>query len=223
MLRREQSWRDPHQSLKEPPLPPSLIQAVLFDFGNVLCTFDNGRITAALAPVCGLSPGELARRIQGSDLPRAYEAGEIPSQVFRAGISDLCGCAFEEGLFVRAFTEIFTPLEGTWRLVRDLKGRVRLGLLSNTNPWHFEHGIRTTAIFPLFETVTLSFEVGALKPDRRIFEDALAKLALPPEACVFVDDIPAFVEGARSLGMHGIPFTDPDALRAALRALGVEA
>lgn len=209
--------------LKEPPLPPSMIQAVIFDFGNVLCAFDNGRTAAALAPVCGLSPGELARRIQGSDLPRAYEAGEIPSPGFLAGVSELCGCPFDEGLFLRAFTDIFTPIPGTWQLVRELKGRVRLGLLSNTNPWHFEYGIRTTALFPLFEAVTLSYEVGALKPDRRIFEDALAKLALPPEACVFVDDIPGFVEGARSLGIHGIPFTSPGALRTALRDLGVEA
>ncbi len=223
MLRREQSWRDPHQSLKEPLLPPALIQAVIFDFGNVLCTFDNGRIAAALAPVCGLSPGELARRIQGSDLPRAYEAGEIPSPAFLAGISALCGCAFEESFFVRAFSDIFTPIPGNWQLVRELEGRVRLGLLSNTNPWHFELGIRATPIFPLFEAVTLSFEVGALKPDRRIFEDILAKLDLPPEACAFVDDIPEFVEGARRLGMHGIPFTGPEALRTALRGLGLEA
>ncbi len=206
-----------------PSMPTaSPIQAVIFDFGNVLCAFDNRRIAAALAPVCGRTPQELAGLIAGSELPRAYESGTITSGAFLAGISELCGCAFEEGFFLRAFTEIFTPIAGTWQLVRELEARVRLGLLSNTNPWHFEHGIRSTAIFPLFETVTLSFEVGALKPDRRIFEDALAKLSLPPEACAFVDDIPAFVEGARSLGMHGIPFTDPEALRAALRALGVE-
>ncbi|MDE3032727.1 MAG: HAD family phosphatase [Acidobacteriota bacterium] len=206
-----------------PSTPPaSPIQAVIFDFGNVLCAFDNRRIAAALAPVCRRTPEELAGLIANSELPRAYESGTLTSGAFLAGISDLCGCAFEEGFFVRAFTEIFTPIEGTWRLVRELKGRLRLGLLSNTNPWHFEYGIRTTAIFPLFDTVTLSYEVGALKPDRRIFEDALAKLALPPEACAFVDDIPAFVEGARGLGMHGIPFTGPEALRVALRNLGLD-
>lgn len=207
-----------------PPTPPaSPIQAVIFDFGHFLCAFDNRRIATALAPVCRRTPEELAGLIANSELPRAYESGTISSGAFLAGISELCGCAFEEGFFVRAFTDIFTPIMGTWQLVRELTGRLRLGLLSNTNPWHFEYGIRTTAIFPLFDTVTLSFEVGALKPDRRIFEDALAKLALPPEACVFVDDIPAFAEGAQSLGMHGIPFTGPDALRAALRNLGVEA
>jgi glucose-1-phosphatase len=206
-----------------PAASDSAIQAVIFDFGNVLCAFDNRRILTALAPVCGLPEEELARRIYGSDLPRAYEAGQIGSAEFLAAISDLCGHTFPEALFIRAFTDIFTPIEDTWRLVRALKPRYRLGLLSNTNPWHFAHGIRTTAVFPLFEAVTLSFEVGALKPDPRLYADATAKLGLPPSACLFIDDIPAFTEGARAFGMHGLTYTGPKALRAELRGLGVEA
>ena len=197
------------------------IEAVIFDFGNVLCTFDNRRILAALAPLCGLPPEALARRIEGSDLPRAYESGEIESAAFLAGMSGLCGHALPEAAFVPAFSGIFTPIEATWRLVRALKPRYKLGLLSNTNPWHFEHGIRTTAVFPLFDAVTLSYEVGAMKPDRRIYADALAKLALPPGACVFIDDLPENVEGARAAGLHGIHYTGPEALEAELHGLGV--
>ena len=210
-----------------PPTAPAprgtAIEAVIFDFGNVLCTFDNQRILAGLAPLCGLPPETLARRIEGSDLPRAYESGEIGSAAFLAGLSTLCGHAFPEAAFVRAFSEIFTPIEATWRLVRTLKPRYRLGLLSNTNPWHFEHGIRPTAVFPLFDAVTLSYEVGAMKPDPKIYADALAKLALPPEACVFIDDLPGNVEGARAAGMRGIHYTGPEALERELRGLGVQA
>ena len=204
-----------------PTAPDAAIQAVIFDFGNVLCAFDNRRILRALAPACGLPEEELARRIYGSDLPRTYEAGRIGSAEFLAGISALCGHAFPEPPFIQAFTDIFTPIEDTWRLVRALKPRYRLGLLSNTNPWHFAHGIRTTAVFPLFDAVTLSFEVGALKPDPRLYADAVRKLGLPPSACVFIDDIPAFAEGARAFGMHGLTYTGTEALEADLRRLGV--
>ncbi len=196
-------------------------EAVIFDFGNVLCTFDHRRILAGLAPLCGLPQAELGRRIAGSDLPRAYESGEIDSPAFLAGLSGLCGYVFPEAAFLRAFTDIFTPIEGTWRLVRALKGRVRLGLLSNTNPWHFEHSIRPTPVFPLFDAVTLSYEVRAMKPDSRIYADATAKLALPPGACVFIDDLPENVEGARAAGMRGVHYTGPETLEAELRGLGV--
>jgi len=197
------------------------LRAILFDFGNVICTFDNRRILHALAPICGRPPEDLERLIYGSDLPMAYEAGALSSQEFLAGISDLCGCAVPEDLFVPAFTDIFTPIEPTFALIRRLKPRYKLGLVSNTNPWHADHGIRTTDVFPLFDAVSLSHEVRALKPDHRIFEDALAKLALPPEACAFIDDIPAFAEAATALGMHGITYTGPEALREDLLALGV--
>jgi pimeloyl-ACP methyl ester carboxylesterase len=56
-----------------------------------------------------------------------------------------------------------------------------------------------------------------------IYADVLAKLALPPSACVFIDDLPENAEGARAAGMHGITYTGPGALRAELRRLGVEA
>ncbi len=204
------------------PRGPAL-EAVIFDFGNVLCTFDNRRILAGLAPLCGLPSAELGRRIAGSDLPRAYESGEIGSAAFLAGLSALCGHVFGEAAFLRAFTGIFTPIEPVWHLIRALKPRYRLGLLSNTNPWHFEHSIRPTPVFPLFDAVTLSYEVRAMKPDPRIYADAMAKLALPPAACVFIDDLEENVEGARAVGMRGIHYTGPEALRVELRALGIEA
>lgn len=203
------------------PRGPAL-EAVVFDFGNVLCTFDNRLMLTGLAPLCGLPPAELGRRIAGSDLPRAYESGEIDSPAFLAGLSALCGHAFPEAAFLQAFTGIFTPIEPVWRLVRALKPRYRLGLLSNTNPWHFEHSIRPTAVFPLFDAVTLSYEVGAMKPDPRIYADAVAKLTLPPAACVFIDDLAENVEGARAAGMRGIHYTGPEALEIALRDLGLE-
>jgi FMN phosphatase YigB (HAD superfamily) len=49
----------------------------------------------------------------------------------------------------------------------------------------------------------------------------VAKLALPPAACAFIDDLPENVEGARAAGMHGIRYTGPEALEMELRSLGV--
>ncbi|WP_243286670.1 HAD family hydrolase [Geothrix terrae] len=204
-----------------PPAPPA-IRAVIFDFGQVVCTFDNRRMYRALSDLCGLPEQDLARRVAQSDLPRAYETGKISSPAFLEGLSALCGFAFPEAAFVRAFTDIFVPIPSTFDLIRRLRPRYRLGLLSNTSPWHAEHGIRTTGVFPLFDAVTFSYEVGAMKPDPRIYRDMLAKLRLPPEACAFIDDLPENVEGARAIGMHGITYPGPTALLTALRALGVE-
>jgi glucose-1-phosphatase len=198
-----------------------VIRGVIFDFGNVICSFDVGRFLERLEAWSGVPSDTLRRRVYGSALHAAYERGEITSGEFREQVESATGTRIPVPAFEEAFNGIFTPLDGTSALIRQLKGRCRLGLLSNTNECHFRGYIRETPVYPLFDSVTLSFQVGALKPHAAIYRDALAKLSLPPEACVFIDDIAEYVEGANSLGIHGIRFTGAAALSRDLSALGV--
>jgi putative hydrolase of the HAD superfamily len=198
-----------------------LIRGILFDFGNVICSFDVGRFLARLHRWSGVPVETLRDRVYGSDLHSLYERGEIPSEEFRDRIARMTGARVPVEAFEEGFTDIFTPLGDTEALIRGLKGRYRLGLLSNTNECHFRRHIRRVPVFPLFDSVTLSFEVGALKPDPAIYRDALRKLSLPPEACVFIDDIAEYAEGAKALGIHGIRYTGPADLARELAVLGV--
>ena len=198
------------------------IKAILFDFGNVVCRFDNARFLEGLSALCG-QPVETLRLAlyEQSTFTQDYEAGRIDSGAFLAGVSSLCGRDLPEAEFIRIYTDIFTPIDATFDLIQKLIPTYQLGLLSNTSPWHFEHAIRTTKIFPLFDTVTLSYEVGASKPDPRLFEDALAKLDLMAEECVYIDDMAPFAQAATDHLMHGITYTTPVALMAELRRLNV--
>lgn len=201
---------------------PHAIQAVIFDFGNVICRFDNTRFLEGLSALCGKPAGALKAAIyEDSPLNEDYEAGRIGSRDFLKGVSARCGKDISERDFLQAYTEIFTPIEATFALIRRLNPRYRLGLLSNTSPWHFEHAIRTTGVFPLFDSVSLSYEVGHSKPDPRIYEDALAKLGLPAEACVYIDDLRPFAQAASGQGMRGITYTTPEALLAELDLAGI--
>ena len=198
-----------------------MIRGVIFDFGNVICSFDVEIFLAKLHEWSGLDVETLRDRIYGSRLHSRYERGEISSERFYREISRLTGARVSAEEFAEGFSDIFTPLESTHGLIRALKGRYRLGLLSNTNEWHFERHIRKVPVFPLFDAVTLSFEVGALKPEPEIYLDALRKLSLPPEACVFIDDIGKYAEGAAALGIRGIRYTGPAELLRELPGLGV--
>jgi putative hydrolase of the HAD superfamily len=199
------------------------VRGIIFDFGNVIYRFDNGRILSGLAEPCGRSVAELAGLMAKSTLPLDYEAGRVDSEEFLEGVSRLCGFPFEREAFFRVFTDIFTPIEPTLDFIRRVAPRYRLGLISNTNPWHFEHAIRPCEVFPLFQAVTLSFAMKALKPDARLFRDSLAQLDLPAEACVFIDDRPDFAEAATALGLRGIVYTTHDQMIRDLSALGVKA
>ncbi|MEM6461466.1 MAG: HAD family phosphatase [Pseudomonadota bacterium] len=56
--------------------------------------------------------------------------------------------------------------------------------------------------------VTVSADVGAIKPQPEIFKIHATAYALEPEATLFIDDSPMNVEGARAMGWTALQFTD---------------
>lgn len=199
-----------------------MIRAVVFDFGNVVCRFDPMIFVRGVAPRSSIPVQELARILKNSaDLFTDYETGRISSGTFFELMCVRCGLTCTEEQFVSAFASIFTPIPETFALLRFLHGKVRLGLLSNTSDWHFRYGIAPTGILPLFDAVTLSYEVGVMKPDPAIYHDVLEKLRLPAAACVFIDDLEENAAAAAAIGMHGIHYVGHEDLRRRLTSLAV--
>jgi len=197
-------------------------RAVVFDFGNVICSFDVGRFIQNLVTATGKPPEELKEAIRNSiPLIRDFESGLVSSEEFIAAMNRAAGVRLSAEDFGRAYCEIFTPIPETIQLIRTLKGRYRLGLLSNTNAVHFECAIRPVEVFPLFDAVTLSFEVKAMKPARGIYEDALTKLDLPAEEGVYIDDLKENIEAAARLGFRAIHYTSHERLLEDLRRAGI--
>jgi epoxide hydrolase-like predicted phosphatase len=90
------------------------------------------------------------------------------------------------------------PLVGVLRSVRA-RG-LRTALLSNADT--VDPGMAVLA--ELFDAVVLSGQVGFGKPDPRIFRLTAHRLGLPPQACLFVDDLAANVRAAAGVGMVGV-------------------
>ncbi len=65
-------------------------------------------------------------------------------------------------------------------------------------------------ILALFEHVVESSKLGMRKPDPRIYRHACELLGVPPERCVYLDDLGVNLKPARALGMHTIKVGDPD-------------
>ncbi len=198
-----------------------MIEAIVFDFGNVIYRFDRELFLTKLAPHTDISLEELFTRLYGSDIPGRYETGAITSDEFFLLTCKRCGVSIPRDAFIEAFNSMFTPIPGMSELIRSLNGRYRLGLLSNTNEWHFEHTMRRADVFELFESVTLSYRVGEMKPAAGIYRDALGQLNLPPQRCVYVDDVREYALAAADIGMKGIHFTTRESLIESLRELGV--
>ncbi len=200
-----------------------MIRAVIFDFGNVVCLFDHriflGRVSRRTRHPIGRLEKLLFR---GSGLVPRFESGRISQRQFAAGLRRLFGLSASDAWLRRAYTDKFTPIRPTQALIRRLKPRYKLGLLSNTNPWDYGDEIRHLPVFPLFDAVTLSFKVRTPKPKAAIYRDMLRKLRLPAAACVFIDDRKAYADAARRLGFHAVWYRSPRQLEAGLKRIGVK-
>lgn len=199
------------------------ISAFIFDFGNVICSFDPRYFLLRAQQYSSLPPESLLASLpQAHGIMRVYETGLMTSDEFYSRICSTCRLSVSRDDFIKAYTRIFAPIPSTYALIRELRPHYKLGLLSNTNEWHFEYGIRSTEVFPLFDTVTLSYEVKAMKPAREIYLDAINKLGVAPAACVYIDDLEENVAAAKELGMLALLFRTGDELRAALVRMGVQ-
>ncbi|MET0941026.1 MAG: HAD family phosphatase [Mesorhizobium sp.] len=60
--------------------------------------------------------------------------------------------------------------------------------------------------------VTVSGEVGMIKPDRDIYDHHVATFGLDPSATIFIDDSPQNVDGAKAVGWQAVLFRDAKTL-----------
>jgi putative hydrolase of the HAD superfamily len=120
------------------------------------------------------------------------------------------------GLLSRMFAATL-PVPEMYDLMRTVrKAGLRTCLLSNS--WGRVDYPRD--MFPqLFDDWVISAEVGMRKPEERIFRHAAGLLGLPPEQCVFIDDIEANIDAATALGMVGVHHREPLSTAARLAAL----
>lgn len=199
-----------------------MIKAILFDLGNVIVPFDFKRAYAKLGPLCSCPVTEISARLRSTDLVSRFETGRIASEPFVGELSTLLGLKTTYSEFCDLWTSVF--FEDTLvpeSLIAGLHGRHRLLVLSNTNPIHFSMLKARYPVFSHFDDFVLSYEVGALKPDAKIYRKAIERAECLPEECFFTDDIAINVEAARKNGMDAIQFFSADQLEEELKARGV--
>jgi putative hydrolase of the HAD superfamily len=136
------------------------------------------------------------------------------------GLSEVLGRRVDldgYGARLMASLEPNEPLLAHYRALRE--NGVRLAILTNNvREWHDAWRTRLR-VDELFELVVDSAFEGTRKPEPEIYALTLARLGLPAEACVFVDDVEVNVVAAREAGMHGIHFRETAQVIAELDAL----
>lgn len=198
------------------------IKAVIFDLGNVLVNYDVKRAARRFSEAGGISQIRIWAHFFLSRFEQAYTRGELSTLEFYRAASRVFKKPIPYETFKHYWNDIFWENPGMDRLLRRLKKQYPLYLISNTNDLHFSYIKKHFRILRHFKKRFPSHEVGARKPDLKIYRRVLRKIGLRPEKTVFIDDMKKFIVGARKVGMHAIHFKTRERLIKDLRKLGIK-
>lgn len=183
-----------------------MLDAIILDLGNVLAFHDNELLFANMAKAFHTTPEAMRARLDGGLWDRVNRGGLPGGQLLNELNARLSG-SLTPSEWLRLWNCHFTVNQPMVDVVERLIGRVKLVLLSNTHDQHVGYLRPLLPVLERFDGLTLSYEVGAVKPERVIYEHALKLAATAPERTVFFDDVARYAEAAGQVGMHGRVFT----------------
>jgi putative hydrolase of the HAD superfamily len=195
-----------------------VIRAVISDFGGVLTTPLTGSFRA-LAEQLGLEVATMGQAFAafaeraGAHPVHELECGRMTEDAFAAGLqralSDLTGREVEFAAFTETLWAGLFPNEPMIAMMASLRAEgYKMALLTN-NVREWEPRWRAMApIDDIFELVIDSAFVGMRKPEPAIYELTLARLGVPADECLFVDDLEDNCAGAQAVGMHAVRYRD---------------
>ena len=184
-------------------------KAVIFDFGNVLSILDRPATDRAFAAHCALSPEEVGSRIWRDGLLFDLETGRLDAHGHFERVKLALGAddAWNYDEYEEEFMRCILPHPpGRSALRAATEAGHRTFILSNTSFLHARAIFLDETLAGLPECYALSYKIGCMKPDPRIWLWLLERASLDPRDCVYVDDVEAYCAAAATLGMEAIQY-----------------
>jgi putative hydrolase of the HAD superfamily len=193
--------------------------AVLTDLDGVIRLFDHGELHR-LERAAGLPAGRTMAVALGPDLSGPLLLGQLTKPAWTAAIVERLSSETTTATeLAAAFTSApFRADPAVVALLRAVREHVPVVVVTNATVW-LDADLAAMELTGLADAVVNSAEVGAVKPEERIYRIAAERARVVPERCLFVDDSARNVAAARALGMTGVDYREPADLRNALSEL----
>jgi putative hydrolase of the HAD superfamily len=174
----------------------------------VLIDFDFKIAIGRLQERCPVNLVKVHNLFRDSELSLQWDRGFLSSERFYETIQSELDLPLSLEEFKPFWNEIFAEKKEMIELARSLRGKRKIFVLSNTNPWHIDHLKERYGWLGEFDQVIASCDVRLMKPDPQIYRLALERAGVEPSETFYVDDIPAYVDSARALGIDAVLFKD---------------
>jgi putative hydrolase of the HAD superfamily len=197
------------------------IDAFLFDLGGVVIDIDFEQCARAWACAADIDVQHIHAHFEADDTLAALERGEIDHQHYFRHLRGQLHIDLSDREFVQGWEQILVgTVPGIDTCLERLARHYPLYALTNTNRLHESVWRRRyAATLAPFTHIFSSARLGMLKPDAAIYRHACREMGLPAANILFIDDLPANIEGAQACGMQTLQVDDNRRLVALLDRL----
>ncbi len=194
------------------------VDAIIFDFGNVLIDLDYPKVIRKFSEVAKKNTQEIEEMVVTAPVLQQFERGMISPDQFRSEINKLLGTSMGERQFESIWNSMLKSISKE-RMDKVLKIGERFDtyILSNTNIIHeiaYEEMIfEETGKYSLrdfVKEVYYSHEIGLRKPNLNCYEHVIEDIDNYASRMLFLDDRLDNVEAAKKAGMKAVQIFDPD-------------
>lgn len=205
------------------------ISNVILDLGGVLLNLDFGRTTKAFTDL-GINDFEAHYTMfKGSPIFDDLETGKISEAAFFDEFRKLTGVPLTDVQITGAWNAMLLDFpKKRMAFLRQLRGKYRIFLLSNTNAIHykafqeiFRREIGLGSLNDCFDKAYYSHLIGIRKPEKEAFSLILDEQRLNPKKTLFIDDLAQNLEGAKAVGMHTLHLRHPETLESLEESRGL--
>jgi len=201
----------------------SLIKTIVFDFGGIFCNDDHPAHAKLVAQKHDVNADEFLDYLIEITHTK-HDIGMCTDDDFIQDLNDHFGINMSLEEYDADTVEIFHPINNElWDVLKEWKGKYRLGLLSNNNPLFVDRFRKLNKLDAVFDFQIFSCEAKIRKPDPEIYKLLIKTAACSPDEIVFIDDKKKNLKPAKHLGIKTILFKDPVQLIEELKDLGIEA
>jgi len=195
------------------------IKAVYFDLGGVIVRTGDKTSRATLAAEFGMTYPEIDQFVFGSETAMLASVGRLSENEHWLDVTRRLKRPESDMARIRAaFFRGDSIDQNIVMFLRSIRKTHKTGLISNA--WDgLRAWITSQGFDDVFETMTISAEVGLAKPDARIYQFALDKLGVTGDEAIFVDDVDVNISACQALGMHGVLFRSPEQALAEVKQL----
>ena len=200
------------------------MSTLAFDLGNVICPFDYKIAFARTGTRMEASGERVLQALFYEEFGSDYERGLLSTAEFYEKARSSFGFSLSLDDFKDIWSDIFSLNEGTVSLLRALKEKGHsLYMLSNICELHHEFLLKKfPGAFEHFNDLILSYQAGAIKPEKKIYDVLCERSANSPENIIYIDDRIDLIEASRKMGFKAVLFKDITQCERELSAYGVE-